>query len=57
MGINRPNTTKYALKKPKMPPKMPKTYKNPYCTAHHWTIARRLGSMRGQGGKLEYGVA
>ena len=30
LGRNRPNTTKYALKWPKLPLKRPKTYKNPY---------------------------
>ena len=29
-GSNRPNTTKYSLKRLKLPFKMPKTYKNPY---------------------------
>ena len=30
LGRNRLNTTKYALKRPKLPSKRPKTYKNPY---------------------------
>ena len=30
LGRNRPNITKYALKRPQLPFKRPKTYKHPY---------------------------